>query len=128
MSGGYPVVARSEAEGVGVPREITNPTTTRKKELFPGGLTKAEISYLDLGAAAGKWIFVVFDALSDDDADTKLTDDETRYRVMIGKEGADAHPFQFTDSTPVTRIDVVSDAATETGASVVRIEGIGPTL
>lgn len=115
------VVPPSEREGVGVVREISSPTTTPSTLEFAAGLISIELTYLDLGSAVGDWIFVVFDALSDSDAATKLADSETRIRIMLGETGA--REFHFSVDEPVRRIDVASNVASESGTSVVRVIG-----
>lgn len=118
---GYPVVPPSEIEGVGVSREIADLTTTIQTLTFAQGLVSAEISYVDLGTAVGDWIFVVFDALSDADAATKLSVPEARVRIMLGETGA--REFVFARETPCTRLDFASNVASETGDSLVRVLG-----
>ena len=113
------VVALSERRGVGVLRQILDLTTTPVSVTFAGGVTEAEISYVDMGSAVGDWIFVVFDALSDSDAATKLANPETAVRIFLGV--ADTHVFRFDPGTPCYRMDFVSNVASETGDSVVRI-------
>lgn len=115
------VVPPSEREGVGVVREVLDLTTTPQSVEFASGLISAELTYLDLGSGVGDWIFVVFDALSDSDAATKLADSETRVRIMLGESGA--REFHFSADEPVRRIDVASNVASETGDTVVRIIG-----
>lgn len=111
----------TEREGVGVSREILDLTTTPQTLSFAEGLAAVEISYLDLGSAVGDWIYVVFDALSDADAATKLATAEARIRIMLGEVSSKS--IIFARTTPCYRIDVVSNVATETGDSVVRIIG-----
>lgn len=113
------VVGATERKGVGVVREILDLTTTPVSVTFAGGVTQAEITYLDLGSAVGDWVYVVFDALSDSDAATKLADSETRVRVMLG--ATDVHVFGFAFDSPCYRMDFASNVASETGDSVVRI-------
>jgi len=114
----------SERLGVGISREILDLTTTIQTLNFASGLLSVELSYLDLGSAIGDWIFVVFDALSDADAATKLTIPESRIRIMLGESGT--KEFIFSTNTPCYRLDMISNVASETGDSVVRV--IGKTL
>lgn len=107
--------------GAVLSREITDLTTTIQTLAFSQGLVSVEISYIDLGSAVGDWIFVVFDALSDADAATKLSVPEARVRIMLGEAGA--REFLFDLETPCTRLDFASNVASETGDSLVRVLG-----
>lgn len=112
------VVTASERRGVAVVRQILDLTTTPVSVTFAGGVTQAIIKYSDLGSAVGDWIWVVFDALSDSDAATKLADPEVAIRILIGED----FPIPpFDPATPCYRMDFASNVASETGDSVVRI-------
>lgn len=117
--GGSYVVPLSELPGVGVSGEIANHTTTPTQTDFASGLLSVSIAYIDRGSAAGTILYVVFDALDDSDASTKLGAAGSREVVMLGER----RQWTFSADSPVYRIDVASDAASETGNSLVVFSG-----
>lgn len=113
-----PVVTRSEVYGVGVTDEINNQSTTPTIKTFVSGLSSLIIGYGDMGSATGKAVYVVFDALDDADAVTKLGIATSRETVFLGERRA----FQFGTATPCYRVEIKSDTA-ETGASKLALSG-----
>lgn len=112
------VVTAGEVPGVGVSEEIADQTTTPTQKDFASGLLSVSIAYIDRGSADGTILYVVFDALDDADASTKLGA-AGREVVMLGER----RQWTFSLSSPVHRIDVASDAASETGDSLIVISG-----
>lgn len=118
---GYPVTPPSEREGVESNGVFANPTTTPQKMLFADGLIRVDLRYRNLGSAVGAFCWVVFGAFNDADAATKLSQDATRTRLMIGDTVGLSRAF--TSEAPCTRIDIVSNVASETGTSAVDVNG-----
>lgn len=116
-----PLVIRSEVYGVGVTDEIDNQSATPTSKIFVSGLSSLTIGYGDMGSAAGKAVYVVFDALDDADAATKLAIATSRETVFLGERRS----YQFSTATPCYRVDVRSDTV-ETGASKVAFSGKAP--
>lgn len=112
-------VSEQGIPGVGVTDEIADQTTTPTQKDFPSGLIDISIAYIDRGSADGTILYVVFDALDDADASTKLGAAGSRSVIMLGERRA----WQFPVDSPVYRVDVASDAASETGDSLVAIDG-----
>ena len=105
--------------GVGVEAEISNQTSTPTQEDFASGLIDVVIGYWPVTLPAGSRIYVVFDALSDADALTKLATAGSRSVIMIGQQFG----WSFSPSSPCYRIDIASDVATESGTTLVTING-----
>lgn len=112
------VATLAEIPGIGVAYESTNVTTTPVTKEIAAGLIAVTISYLDLGAAVGTELYVVFDALDAADALTKLGA-EGRSIVRLG----DTITFLFSPASRCRRIDYASDVAAETGASRAHLQG-----
>lgn len=113
-------VAEIGIPGVGVSEEIADQTTTPTQKDFPSGLLELSIDYFNLGSAAGKVLYVVFDALDDADAATKLGAAGSREVVRLD---VPHRPWGFSESSPCYRVDVASDAASETGDTLVVFSG-----
>lgn len=113
-----PLVTRSEVYGVGVTDEINNQSTTPTIKTFVSGLSALIIGYGDMGLATGKAVYIVFDALDDTDAVTKLGIATSREVVFLGERRS----FQFGAATPCYRVDIKSDTV-ETGASKLALSG-----
>jgi hypothetical protein len=100
-------------EGVFQQGEVANPLSgTRNTVYFPGALS-VYINYFQSGATAtGKVLLVVFNAVDDTDADAKNASG-FRTCVSLGKE------FEklFSLNNRCVRMDIYSDAATESGAT-----------
>lgn len=93
--------------------EVANPTTTAGKILFPVPARWVEVKFVKSGATTtGYKLFVVPNAYSDAEAAVKLAAAGQRLPVPLG----DSVRLDFTADAPCTRIDYVSDAATEAGA------------
>jgi len=111
------VLSASELPGVGVSRETADQTTTVTQQDFASGVLSVEIGYFNLGSAVGKRLYVCFDALDDADAASHLGAAGSRETVILGE----SRVFYFDVRTPCYRIDYASDAASETGDSLVRV-------
>lgn len=105
--------------GVGVADEIADQTTTPTQKDYSSGLVELNVAYVNRGSAVGTVLYIVFDALDDADASTKLGAAGSRFVIMLGER----RKWTFSQSTPVYRIDVASDAAAETGDSLVILDG-----
>ncbi|MHB0978389.1 MAG: hypothetical protein ACYC1K_03270 [Minisyncoccota bacterium] len=115
------VVPPDQIPGSLVPYEVINLTTTRVRLDYPSGATALEFSYRQNSpsgttAAVGRAVYIVFNATSDDDANGKLALAGARIRLPLG----DDFGHLATDADPVTRVDVISEAA-ETGHSTLMI-------
>lgn len=113
------VVTPSELFGIGTAAEIADQTTTPTQTDFPSGLLGVSIDFIDRGSADATVLYVVFDALDDADAATKLATPGSREVIMLGGSAA----FPFAPIGPCYRIDVATDAASETGDSLVFMSG-----
>lgn len=118
---GYPVVVQ-ETAGALTAYEIADQTSTRTKVEFLGGVAIISIAYINIAAADGDYIYVVFDATDDTDANTKLATAGSREIVMIGER----RTWDFDPDAPCTRIDVKSNVASETGDSLIHFSGKVP--
>jgi hypothetical protein len=118
---GYPVVVQ-ETTGALVAYEISDQTSTPTQVDFAGGLALVSIAYINISAADGDLIYVVFDATDDTDAATKLGSAGSREVVMLGER----RTWEFDSDTPCMRIDVKSNVASETGDSLVHFSGKAP--
>ncbi len=99
--------------------EVADPVTgTPQAVTPPAGATYCRISYLRTGGTVvGKVAHIAFNATSTYDAAARLAAPEVREVVQFGQ----VREFYFDE--PLTRIDVKSDAASETaGSTVVLIE------
>ena len=106
----------AEADGVVTLGEDNDVTTTRKAPATQPTAAKAvRIGFYNDGSAVAKYLYVVFNALSDGDANTKLGDSTTRFPIVLGKERA----WGFPSNGLCTRIDWASDTASETGSNKV---------
>jgi len=112
-------VSERGVPGVGIADEIADQTTTPTQKDYASGLIEISIAYVDRGSAAGTVLYVVFDALDDADASTKLGAAGSRYVVFLGER----RKWTFQSDSPVYRVDVASDVASETGDSLVIIDG-----
>ena len=117
IAGMLKVVSASEIPGVIVSKETADQTTTVTSQTFASGVLSVEIGYFNLGSAVGKLLYVCFDALDAADASTRLGAAGGRESVMLGE----SRVFNFDARTPCYRIDYASDAASETGDSLVRL-------
>lgn len=113
------VVPADQLPGVGVAAEIADQTTTPTPKEFVSGLLSVSIAFIDRGAADGTILYVVFDALDDADASTKLGSAGSREVIMLGER----RQWTFSPASPCYRIDVASDVAAETGDSLVVLSG-----
>lgn len=127
IKGGLPLMTDGMAHmmppdqvpGVGVSGEIADQTTTPTQTDFVSGLLAVSIAYISRATPVGTILYVVFDALDDADASTKLGAAGSREVVMIGER----RQWTFSTSSPCYRIDVASDAAAETGDTLVVFSG-----
>ena len=118
-SGALHVLTADQLPGTGATEEIADQTTTPTQTDFASGLLSVSIAYIDRGSADGTILYVVFDALDDSDASTKLGAAGSREVIMLGER----RQWTFSPASPCYRIDVASDAASETGESLVVFSG-----
>lgn len=111
------VMSATQTPGVVVSRETLDQTTTVTSQAFASGVLAVEIGYFNLGSAVGKILYVCFDALDTADAATRLGAAGGRESVMLGE----SRTFNFDSRTACYRLDYASDAASETGDSLVRV-------
>lgn len=112
------VASPSERAHEITPGEISNLTSTRSKVSLSSGADVFRVSYSNLGSAVGKVLYVVFNATSDADANTKLGTAGQRFVVPLGGD----RQFEFGPDILLTRVDVKTDVASETGSSLVYYE------
>ena len=93
---------------------------SNKTTVLPGGngARYLRIAYTNIDAAAGKRLYVVFNALNSVDADTKLGVAGQRFVIPIGS----FREWYFDENDELTRLDFCSDAAAETTDSLVTYE------
>lgn len=115
--GAVHVLSATEIPGVVVSKETADQTTTVTSQAFASGVLAVEIGYFNLGSAVGKILYVCFDALDTADAATRLGAAGGRESVMLGE----SRTFNFDSRTACYRLDYASDAASETGDSLVRV-------
>ena len=115
--GAVHVLSATEIPGVVVSKETADQTTTVTSQTFASGVLAVEIGYFNLGSAVGKILYVCFDALDTADAATRLGAAGGRESVMLGE----SRTFNFDSRTACYRLDYASDAASETGDSLVRV-------
>lgn len=106
--------------------EIANLTDSRasvtegtNKITIPTGLTVLDVEFYDDGSAAADKLYLAFNAVDDADGSYMLGTAGERAVVTLGR----VKRYRFAASAPCVRIDLKSDAATETGATLVIIEG-----
>lgn len=111
MSGsGYPVVPPDQQQGSLVATVFADLTTTMRTATFPSGALWLTLSYrLETGetATANQWAKVVLNAASDADAAGKLATDGAHFQLHQG----DDVPLSAPRSAPITRVDVIANAA-----------------
>lgn len=100
-----------------------NTTATRKA--VPGGALSIEIGMFPTSAnpTTAKFVFVVFNALSDAEEDVMLATNSTRFLIPTGE----FQRFTFPPDDPCRRYAFRTDAATETNGSRI-IQRIGSLL
>lgn len=100
-----------------------NTTITRKA--VPGGAISIEIGMFPTTGVAttAKFVFVVFNALSDAEEDVMIATNSTRFLIPTGE----FQKFTFPATDPCTRYAFRTDAATETAGSRI-IQRIGSLL
>lgn len=112
------VKTRLEVPGAGITDEIEDVSNVRKVRFFPSGLLSLTLGFINEGSSATKCIRIVFDALDDLDAGTKLDLPTNRETVYLGER----RTFFFSPDTPCNRVDVVANVE-ETGSNRVVISG-----
>ena len=100
------------------PGEVLDQTTTRTTITLPAGAATLRIGYTNLTSRDGKLLYVVLNATSNTDANTKLGLAGQRFVIPIGE----SREFTFGPNALLTRIDLASDAASETGDTIVTYE------
>lgn len=100
------------------PGEVADQTTTRTTITLASGAATLRIGYSNLTSGVGKRLYVVLNATSNTDANTKLGLAGQRFVIPIGE----SREFTFGPNALLTRIDLASDAASETGDTIVTYE------
>lgn len=118
-SGYAHVLPPDQLFGVGTAAEISGQTTTPTQTDFADGLLQLNIAFIARGMAVATVLYVVFDALNDADASTKLGASGSRMVVPINS----SRSWSFSSDSPVYRVDVASDASTESGTTLVAMDG-----
>jgi hypothetical protein len=119
IAGMAKVVSPYELPGIGVTYEIADQTSTPTQVDFVSGLLSVAIAYIDILSTDGVLLYVVFDALDDADAATKLALAGSREIVMLGER----RQWVFSPDSPCFRIDIASNTAAETGDSLTFFSG-----
>lgn len=95
--------------------EIDSPSNTRQKITIAHTALALDIQYMQGGAATGKFLYFVFNALNDYDAAFRLATKGLRQALPVG----DSKTFKMPSG--VTRIDFITEVA-ETGSSKLFIQ------
>lgn len=100
-------------------------TTTITRKSVPGGATSIELGLFPTTGTAttAKFLFVVFNALSDSEEDNLIANNATRFVIPAGM----FQRFTFPPDDPCTRYAFRTEAATETAGSRT-IQRIGSLL
>lgn len=100
--------------------ECLNPISGTRQTYFFIGASSVVAAFYDYGSAVAKEARIVTNALDDADADAKAVSAGSRDCLKIGQDDV----FHGSASNPITRIDIYSDAAVETGASKLMMSGV----
>lgn len=113
-----------DAPGVVQRGEITKPASDARVTVFFAGARRISAAFRNYGSAVAKEARLVFNAIDDNDADSKVLNAATRTDIPIG----DDLDQPFADDNLCIRMDVYSDvtAAAETGTSKLKYEGVSP--
>lgn len=99
------VATPSDISGVLYTDETDAQNTTRISKSIPLGARVVVIDTTAIASATSKYLWVVFNALNDTDADTKLSSATTRVRIPIGR----VFEISFDELAKCTRIDYKTD-------------------
>lgn len=117
---GLPVYTPDLVSGLALVDEATNlATAARKIDLSARPASSVTVQAINMGSSTVKVVYVVLNAASDAEAAVKLATAGQRQVVVMGG-GA----LTLTFATPVSRIDIVGNAA-ESGANLVVTTAIG---
>jgi len=98
---------------------VANITTTKTLISTAIGARSVRVQYGKVsGTPTGTGLRVVFNAINDTDANTKLTTAGQYFTVPLG----DSRQFDFASGSEVLRIDIASDAAIEAGVTTSLVE------
>ena len=95
----------SDVSGTLYTNETDSQSTTRTKIDIPLGARVISFDISSISGSTAKFIWIVFNALNDTDADTKLASSSTRIRVPIGR----TFEITFDNVSKCTRIDYRTD-------------------
>lgn len=95
----------SEVSGTLYTNETDTQSATRTKIDIPLGARVISLDVSPITSATAKFLWVVFNALNDTDADTKLASASTRIRLPVGK----TFEIVFDSTSKCTRIDYRTD-------------------
>lgn len=99
------VATPSDVSGVLYTDETDVQNATRISKSIPLGARVVVIDTTAIASATSKYLWVVFNALNDTDADTKLSSATTRVRIPIGR----VFEISFDELAKCTRIDYKTD-------------------
>lgn len=99
------VATPSDVSGVLYTDETDAQNATRISKSIPLGARVVVIDTTAITSATSKYLWVVFNALNDTDADTKLSSATTRVRIPIGR----VFEISFDELAKCTRIDYKTD-------------------
>lgn len=99
------VATPSDVSGVLYTDETDAQNATRISKSIPLGARVVVIDTTAIASATSKYLWVVFNALNDTDADTKLSSATTRVRIPIGR----VFEISFDELAKCTRIDYKTD-------------------
>jgi hypothetical protein len=100
------------------PGEVADQTSTRTTVTLASSAATLRIGYSAIASAVGTLLYVVFNATSNTDANTKLGLAGQRFVIPIGE----SREFTFGPNALLTRIDIASNTASETGDTIVTYE------
>ncbi len=112
---GLPVTPDAEAPVAYYGDETASPTTTITRKSVPGGAKTLEIGLFQTTGTVttAKFLYVVFNAISDAEEAAMLANPATRVCIPAGR----FEKFMFPTTDPLTRYAFASDVATETAGS-----------
>ena len=99
------VATPSDVSGVLYTDETDAQNATRISQSIPLGARVVAIDTTAIASATSKYLWAVFNALNDTDADTKLSSATTRVRIPIGR----VFEISFDELAKCTRIDYKTD-------------------
>lgn len=109
--------------------EVTNPESDARTTFYLLGATEIEVEFMntgsstyDLAGAVARRAYLVFNAADSTDADSKALQVATREVVPLNSMKV----FSAPSTNEITRMDVYSDTATETGTTKLTFRAVSP--